>query len=84
MQDLLFFVLLWAIFLVSYGVMMEALRLPGSYSSWDRLERVIYVPYWQMYNMIDGLVQTGVLAVQSCLSPFVYCIITVIITIRFF
>jgi hypothetical protein len=60
MKDLLFFGLLWVIFLFSYGVMMEALRLPGVFASWERLERIIYNSYWQMFNIIDPSVQSGV------------------------
>jgi hypothetical protein len=59
MTDLLLFVSLWAIFLLSYGVMLEALRLPGYDNSWDRLKRIVYYPYWQMYNVIDSDIQSG-------------------------
>ena len=58
-MDLLFFGLLWVIFLFAYGVIVEALQYPGAGADWRRLERIIYNPYWQMYNTIDSNIQQG-------------------------
>ena len=59
MMDLIFFGLLWVLFLFAYGVMVEALQYPGAGADWTRLKRILYNPYWQMYNTIDQNVQLG-------------------------
>ncbi|KAL3875817.1 hypothetical protein ACJMK2_033732 [Sinanodonta woodiana] len=48
--DLMFFVLIFVIFLLSFGVAYQANLFPNSEPSWYLLKSVVYMPYWQMYG----------------------------------
>ncbi|KAH3872329.1 hypothetical protein DPMN_035544, partial [Dreissena polymorpha] len=48
--DLLFFVGIFIVFLLSFGIMYQANLFPNSPPSWYLLKSVVYIPYWQMYG----------------------------------
>ena len=67
MMDLIFFCLLWAIFLLAYGVAIEAIHLPGAGANWNRLERIVYSAYWQLFYSFKTYIQKG----EFCLNIYV-------------
>ncbi|CAD5115014.1 DgyrCDS4036 [Dimorphilus gyrociliatus] len=50
LTDLLFFIAILLVFIVTYGVASHALLFPNTPASWSLLKNVIYIPYWQMYG----------------------------------
>lgn len=50
MKDLLFFLCIFVLILLSFGVAYEANLYPNSAPSWYLLKSVLYIPYWQMYG----------------------------------
>ena len=50
MMDLLFFFLILAVFILSFGVMYQANLFPNAVPNWSLLKSVVYIPYWQMYG----------------------------------
>lgn len=48
--DLMFFLLLLAVFLVAYGIAQQALLYPNSTKSWSILLGVFYDPYFSIYG----------------------------------
>ncbi|KAK3595125.1 hypothetical protein CHS0354_002378 [Potamilus streckersoni] len=48
--DLLFFMVIFVIFLLSFGIVYQANLFPNSVPSWYLLKSVIYMPYWQLYG----------------------------------
>ena len=50
MKDLLQFVLILAVFIISFGIAFQALLDPNKPSSWSLLVDVLWRPYWQMYG----------------------------------
>ncbi|KAK3595122.1 hypothetical protein CHS0354_002375 [Potamilus streckersoni] len=51
--DLMFFVLIFLIFLLSFGVAYQANLFPNSEPSWYLLKSIVYMPYWQMYGELS-------------------------------
>ncbi|KAL3875816.1 hypothetical protein ACJMK2_033731, partial [Sinanodonta woodiana] len=51
--DLMFFVLIFLIFLLSFGVAYQANLFPNSEPSWYLLKSVVYMPYWQMFGELS-------------------------------
>ncbi|KAI0223104.1 Transient receptor potential cation channel subfamily M member-like 2 [Lamellibrachia satsuma] len=52
-DDVLKFLLILALFIVSYGVPFRALLFPKSEFSWALLRDIVYLPYWQMYGELQ-------------------------------
>ncbi|KAL3875814.1 hypothetical protein ACJMK2_033729, partial [Sinanodonta woodiana] len=50
--DLMFFMMIFAIFLLSFGVAYQANLFPNSEPNWNLLKNVVYMPYWQMYGQL--------------------------------
>ena len=50
LTDLMFFVCIFAVFLLAYGIAAQALRYPNTELTWSLFVDVIYMPYWQMYG----------------------------------
>ncbi|XP_064619886.1 transient receptor potential cation channel subfamily M member-like 2 [Lineus longissimus] len=50
MVDLMFFVIILLVFILSYGVASHALLYPNAASDWLLLKNVLYLPYFQMYG----------------------------------
>jgi len=48
--DLMFFILLCIVFLLAYGVAAQSLLYPNAEARWDILYRVVYHPYFSMYQ----------------------------------
>ena len=49
-QDLIFFMFILFVFLISYGVALQAIMFPNE-KSWKRIfQGVFYYPYWQMFG----------------------------------
>jgi len=48
--DLVFFLGIFLVFLLSFGIMYQANLFPNSPPSWLLLKQVFYIPYWQMYG----------------------------------
>jgi len=53
MTDLAFFLLLFAVFLLSYGIAAQALMYPNSAPTWDVLVNVLYDPYFNIYGNMN-------------------------------
>lgn len=52
--DLGFFIALYALFLISFGIMYQAILFPNSTSSpWQLIKDVVYLPYWQVYGELN-------------------------------
>ncbi|XP_063414557.1 transient receptor potential cation channel subfamily M member-like 2 isoform X1 [Mytilus trossulus] len=52
--DLGFFIALYALFLISFGIMYQAILFPNSTSSpWQLIKDVVYLPYWQLYGELN-------------------------------
>ncbi|XP_052078843.1 transient receptor potential cation channel subfamily M member 1-like [Mytilus californianus] len=52
--DLGFFIALYALFLLSFGIMYQAILFPNSVSSpWQLIKDVVYLPYWQVYGELN-------------------------------
>eukprot|EP00794_Sanderia_malayensis_P009475 gene9475-10465_t len=49
-KDLLYFLLIMAIFLSAYGVARQALLDPVSPTSWRSVVEIFFTPYWQTYG----------------------------------
>jgi hypothetical protein len=49
-MDLAFFLLIFLVFMLSYGVAKHALLHPNSEPNWLLLRNVIYEPYWNVYG----------------------------------
>lgn len=47
---LLFFVMIFAVVLVSFGIIMQANLYPNSELKFALLRDVVNLPYWQMYG----------------------------------
>ncbi|KAI0235113.1 Transient receptor potential cation channel subfamily M member 1 [Lamellibrachia satsuma] len=52
-RDLLKFLLVLAVFIMSYGVASRALLFPKSELSWALLRDIVYLPYWQLYGELQ-------------------------------
>jgi len=55
MDDLKQFVIILLVFLVAYGISLEAIMFPGpgQYArndTWKSIQGVLELPYWQMYG----------------------------------
>ncbi|XP_052077430.1 transient receptor potential cation channel subfamily M member-like 2 [Mytilus californianus] len=51
LEDLAFFISLFALFVFSFGIMYQAILFPNSVlSSWELFKELIYLPYWQLYG----------------------------------
>lgn len=48
--DLMFFILLCAVFLLAYGVAAQSLLYPNAEPRWEILYKVVYHPYFSMYQ----------------------------------
>ncbi|XP_052778337.1 transient receptor potential cation channel subfamily M member 2-like isoform X2 [Mya arenaria] len=48
--DLMFFLGIFLVFLLSFGIMYQANLFPNSPANWRLLKNVLYIPYWQMYG----------------------------------
>ncbi|XP_013384358.1 transient receptor potential cation channel subfamily M member 2 isoform X1 [Lingula anatina] len=48
--DVIFFVMILLVFLLAYGVAVQALLYPNHKRDWSILKDVVYIPYWQMYG----------------------------------
>ena len=51
--DLLFFLMILAVFLIGYGVAQQALLYPNSVPSWDILYSIVYEPYFSIYAQMN-------------------------------
>ncbi|XP_076072117.1 transient receptor potential cation channel subfamily M member 1-like [Mytilus galloprovincialis] len=52
--DLGFFIALYALFLISFGIMYQAILFPNStLSPWQLIKDVVYLPYWQVYGELN-------------------------------
>jgi hypothetical protein len=50
LEDLKQFVIILAVFIISYGVALQATLYPNTMSFWDVLKGIIEKPYFQMYG----------------------------------
>ncbi|VDI56438.1 Hypothetical predicted protein [Mytilus galloprovincialis] len=50
MTDLQFFIMIFAVVLVSFGIITQANLYPNSEPTFQLLTNVVYLPYWQMYG----------------------------------
>ncbi|KAK3595123.1 hypothetical protein CHS0354_002376 [Potamilus streckersoni] len=48
--DLVFFMMIFTIFLLSFGVAYQANLYPNSEPNWYLLKSVVYMPFWQLYG----------------------------------
>ncbi|CAC5426872.1 TRPM3 [Mytilus coruscus] len=54
LEDLGFFIALYALFLLSFGIMYQAILFPNSESSpLELLRDLVYLPYWQLYGELN-------------------------------
>ncbi|XP_064621625.1 transient receptor potential cation channel subfamily M member-like 2 [Lineus longissimus] len=52
-MDLLFFIVLVIVFILSYGVATQALLYPNAKAEWILVKNVLYAPYWQIFSDVD-------------------------------
>jgi hypothetical protein len=52
MVDVIVFMCILLVWVLSYGVAVQALLFPFQEASWDLLFKVIEVPYWQIHGEI--------------------------------
>lgn len=50
LTDLMFFLLILLVFILSFGVAYQANLYPNAPQQWTVLKDVLYHPYWQMYG----------------------------------
>lgn len=50
LTDLLFFISLLVVFLISYGIAAQSLLYPNATLSWNILRDVLYMPYFNIYG----------------------------------
>ena len=50
LEDLKQFVIILAVFIISYGVALQATLYPNTSSIWDVLKGILEKPYFQMYG----------------------------------
>lgn len=53
LTDLVFFLLILFVFVVSFGTAYHANLYPNTELSWNILKNVIYIPYWQTYGIYN-------------------------------
>ena len=78
MDDLKQFVIILLVFLVSYGISLEAVMFPGpgQYArndTWKSIVGVLEKPYWQMYGELFLEDITGKLVKMSRLLIVAFC-----------
>ena len=59
LKDLLTFVCIMAVVIISYGVASQALRFPHSDLSPSLIIDIVYLPYWQVYGELSLNEVTG-------------------------
>ncbi|VDI38412.1 Hypothetical predicted protein [Mytilus galloprovincialis] len=50
MFDIIFFVLIFAVFLFGFGVIYQATMFPNSEPGFQLFKDIVYMPYWQLYG----------------------------------
>ncbi|CAG2255377.1 unnamed protein product [Mytilus edulis] len=50
MYDILFFILIFAVFVFGFGVVYQATMYPNSKLGFQLFKEIIYMPYWQLYG----------------------------------
>ncbi|XP_063417312.1 transient receptor potential cation channel subfamily M member 1-like [Mytilus trossulus] len=50
MYDILFFILIFAVFVFGFGVVYQATMYPNSKVGFQLFKEIIYMPYWQLYG----------------------------------
>ncbi|XP_063417314.1 transient receptor potential cation channel subfamily M member 3-like [Mytilus trossulus] len=50
MFDIIFFILIFAVFLFGFGVIYQATMYPNSTPGFQLFKEIIYMPYWQLYG----------------------------------
>ncbi|XP_052079380.1 transient receptor potential cation channel subfamily M member-like 2 [Mytilus californianus] len=50
MFDIVFFLLIFAVFLFGFGVIYQSTMYPNSTPSFQLFKEIIYMPYWQLYG----------------------------------
>ncbi|XP_064608301.1 transient receptor potential cation channel subfamily M member 2-like [Liolophura sinensis] len=68
LTDLVFFLLILFVFVVSFGTAYHANLYPNTELSWNILKNVIYIPYWQTYGIYNLDVIEGKLDSDDCYS----------------
>ena len=53
MNDVVFFLCIYGVFVMAYGTLNQALRFPESKPSWTLLKNIVYQPYWQTYGELS-------------------------------
>ncbi len=64
-MDLLFFLVILAVFVFAYGVSAQALLYPNTPPNWNILKNVVYQPYFQMYGELFLETLEGTTAVRE-------------------
>ena len=78
LKDLFQFMLILAVFIISFGVAFQALLDPNKPPSWNLLVNIIWRPYWQMYGELfledstDGM-GTALLVYRFTITCKVIC-----------
>lgn len=70
-QDIQFFFMILAVFVLSFGVTYQANLFPNAPRSWSLLKNIVYLPYWQMYGElflenIEGKIIYPILYLRGC------------------
>ena len=55
LSDLIFFILIFGIFLLAYGVAVQSLLYPNSIPSWSILVNILYEPYYALFQQMSHL-----------------------------
>ncbi|XP_063417285.1 transient receptor potential cation channel subfamily M member 1-like [Mytilus trossulus] len=50
MYDIIFFILIFAVFVFGFGVIYQATMYPNSTLGFQLFKEIIYMPYWQLYG----------------------------------
>ncbi|XP_063443884.1 transient receptor potential cation channel subfamily M member 3-like isoform X2 [Mytilus trossulus] len=49
-RDIQFFIMIFMVVLVSFGIITQANLFPNSELEWQLLKKIVYLPYWQLYG----------------------------------
>ena len=55
LKDLIFFLLIFAVFMFAYGIAAQSLLYPNAEPSWNVLFKIVYRPYFAIFGQFDDL-----------------------------
>ena len=76
LTELVKFLLVLAVFIISFGIAFQAILSPNQKPSWSTLGEILWRPYWQMFGelFLDD-VSTGMGSYQATTKLFIAIIV---------